>query len=85
MMARAIKSLSMAGTKFTRRFIIAAGVLLAVLLLIAYRTSHDSLGTGRLKLPVGKGVAAIARSYVELNLLDHEPDMSPLYTEKFLP
>jgi NitT/TauT family transport system substrate-binding protein len=32
-----------------------------------------------------KGVAAIARSYVELNILDHEPDMSKLYTEKFLP
>ncbi len=32
-----------------------------------------------------KGIAAIARSYVELNILDHEPDMSKLYTEKFLP
>ena len=30
-------------------------------------------------------VAAIARSYVDLQLLDHEPDMSKLYTEQFLP
>jgi ABC-type nitrate/sulfonate/bicarbonate transport system substrate-binding protein len=32
-----------------------------------------------------KGLAAIARSYVQLKILDHEPDMSKLYTEKFLP
>lgn len=32
-----------------------------------------------------KGIAAIARSYVELKILDKEPDMSKLYTEKFLP
>lgn len=31
-----------------------------------------------------KGLAAIARSYVELKILDTEPDMSKLYTEKFL-
>jgi ABC-type nitrate/sulfonate/bicarbonate transport system substrate-binding protein len=31
-----------------------------------------------------KGLRAIARSYVELKILDHEPDMSKLYTEKFL-
>ncbi|HVA15573.1 MAG TPA: ABC transporter substrate-binding protein [Stellaceae bacterium] len=32
-----------------------------------------------------KGVAAIARSYVELKILDTEPDMAKLYTEAFLP
>lgn len=32
-----------------------------------------------------KGVAAIARSYVQLKILDHEPDMSKLYSEAFLP
>jgi NitT/TauT family transport system substrate-binding protein len=32
-----------------------------------------------------KGIAAISRSYVELNILDKEPDMTKLYTEKFLP
>lgn len=31
-----------------------------------------------------KGVAAIARSYVELKILDAQPDMAKLYTEKFL-
>jgi ABC-type nitrate/sulfonate/bicarbonate transport system substrate-binding protein len=31
-----------------------------------------------------KGIAAIARSYLDLKILDHEPDMSKLYTEKFL-
>lgn len=32
-----------------------------------------------------KGVAAIARSYVELKILDKEPDMSKLYSEAYLP
>ncbi len=32
-----------------------------------------------------KGIAAISRSYVELSILDKEPDMTKLYTEKFLP
>lgn len=32
-----------------------------------------------------RGLAAIARSYVELGILKHEPNMSALYTEKFLP
>ena len=31
-----------------------------------------------------KGLAAIARSYVTLKILDAEPDMTRLYTEKFL-
>lgn len=32
-----------------------------------------------------KGLAALARSYVELKIVDTEPDMKKLYTEKFLP
>jgi ABC-type nitrate/sulfonate/bicarbonate transport system substrate-binding protein len=32
-----------------------------------------------------KALAALARSYVELNLLDKEPDMTKLVTEAFLP
>ena len=32
-----------------------------------------------------KGLAALARSYVELKITDAEPDMKQLYTEKFLP
>jgi NitT/TauT family transport system substrate-binding protein len=32
-----------------------------------------------------KSLAALARSYVDLKLADTEPDMSKLYTEKFLP
>jgi hypothetical protein len=32
-----------------------------------------------------KGLAALARSYVELKIVDKEPDMKQLYTEKFLP
>ena len=32
-----------------------------------------------------KGLATLRRSFVELGLLDKEPDMSTLYTERFLP
>ena len=32
-----------------------------------------------------KALATLARSFVELKLLDREPDMSELYTEQFLP
>jgi NitT/TauT family transport system substrate-binding protein len=32
-----------------------------------------------------KALAVLARSYVELKLLDKEPDMTKLYTEEFLP
>jgi ABC-type nitrate/sulfonate/bicarbonate transport system substrate-binding protein len=32
-----------------------------------------------------KALAVLARSYVELKLLDHEPDMSKLVTDEFLP
>jgi NitT/TauT family transport system substrate-binding protein len=32
-----------------------------------------------------KALATLARSFVELGLLDKEPDMSTLYTEAFLP
>ena len=32
-----------------------------------------------------KAVAVLARSFVDLKLLPSEPDMSKLYTEKFLP
>jgi ABC-type nitrate/sulfonate/bicarbonate transport system substrate-binding protein len=32
-----------------------------------------------------KALAVLARSYVELKLLDHEPDMNKLVTDKFLP
>ena len=32
-----------------------------------------------------RALAMLARSYVELKLLDHEPDMTKLYTEAFLP
>jgi NitT/TauT family transport system substrate-binding protein len=38
--------------------------------------------TGRFE---AKGLAALARSYVELKIVDKEPDMTTLYTEKFLP
>jgi NitT/TauT family transport system substrate-binding protein len=38
--------------------------------------------TGRFE---AKGLAALARSYVELKIVDKEPDMKKLYTEKFLP
>ncbi len=34
---------------------------------------------------IPQDVAAVARSYVDLQILDHEPDMSKLYTEQFLP
>jgi NitT/TauT family transport system substrate-binding protein len=32
-----------------------------------------------------KGLAALARSYVEMKIVEKEPDMTKLYTEKFLP
>jgi NitT/TauT family transport system substrate-binding protein len=32
-----------------------------------------------------RALAVLARSYVELKLLDKEPDMAKLYTEEFLP
>jgi hypothetical protein len=32
-----------------------------------------------------KAVAVLSRSFVQMNLLPTEPDMSKLYTEKFLP
>jgi NitT/TauT family transport system substrate-binding protein len=32
-----------------------------------------------------RALAVLARSYVDLKLLDHEPDMTKLYTEEFLP
>jgi hypothetical protein len=32
-----------------------------------------------------RALAVLARSYVELKLLDQEPDMAKLYTEAFLP
>lgn len=32
-----------------------------------------------------KAVAVLSRSFIEMNLLPSEPDMSKLYTEKFLP
>jgi ABC-type nitrate/sulfonate/bicarbonate transport system substrate-binding protein len=32
-----------------------------------------------------KGLAVLARSFVQMKLLPKEPDMSKLYTEKFLP
>jgi ABC-type nitrate/sulfonate/bicarbonate transport system substrate-binding protein len=32
-----------------------------------------------------KALAVLSRSYVELKVLDKEPDMSKLYTEAFLP
>ncbi len=32
-----------------------------------------------------KGLAVLRRSFVEMNMLPSEPDMSKLYTEKFLP
>jgi NitT/TauT family transport system substrate-binding protein len=32
-----------------------------------------------------KGLAKVARSFVELGMLKMEPDMTPLYTERFLP
>ena len=32
-----------------------------------------------------KALAVLSRSYVEMGLLDKEPDMSKLYTEQFLP
>jgi hypothetical protein len=38
--------------------------------------------TGRLK---AKPLAALARPFVDLGRFDKEPDMSKLYTEKFLP
>jgi NitT/TauT family transport system substrate-binding protein len=48
-----------------------------------YRLVAPSLSTdGRFSRP---GLAALARSYVDLQLLDSEPDMSKLYTEQFLP
>jgi hypothetical protein len=31
-----------------------------------------------------KALDVIRRSYVDLHLLDKEPDLSPYYTEKFL-
>ena len=32
-----------------------------------------------------RALAVLARSYMELKLLDKEPDMTKLYTEEFLP
>ncbi len=32
-----------------------------------------------------KAVAVLRRSFMDMNLLPSEPDMSKLYTEKFLP
>jgi hypothetical protein len=32
-----------------------------------------------------KALATLRRSFVELGLLDSEPDMSTLYTERYLP
>ena len=32
-----------------------------------------------------KALVVLSRSFVELGTLDSEPDMSKLYTEKFLP
>jgi hypothetical protein len=32
-----------------------------------------------------KGLRAVERSYVELGLLEQEPDLKPFYTEAFLP
>jgi hypothetical protein len=32
-----------------------------------------------------QGAAKVARSFVELGMLKEEPDMTPLYTEQFLP
>ena len=32
-----------------------------------------------------KALATLARSFVDMKLLEAEPDMSRLYTEKFLP
>jgi hypothetical protein len=32
-----------------------------------------------------KGLAVLRRSFVEMAMLSEEPDMSKLYTEKFLP
>jgi hypothetical protein len=32
-----------------------------------------------------RDIARIRQSFVELGILDHEPDMAALYTEKYLP
>jgi hypothetical protein len=32
-----------------------------------------------------KGLAVLSRSFVEMKMLPTEPDMSKLYTERFLP
>jgi hypothetical protein len=32
-----------------------------------------------------KALAVLAKSFVQMGVLDKEPDMSKLYTEKFLP
>ena len=32
-----------------------------------------------------EAIPRIGRSFVELKLLDHEPEMAKLYTEEFLP
>ena len=32
-----------------------------------------------------KGLAVLAQSFVDMNMLPDKPDMSKLYTEKFLP
>ena len=32
-----------------------------------------------------KALAVLRRSYVEIGLLDKEPDMATLYTEEYLP
>jgi NitT/TauT family transport system substrate-binding protein len=32
-----------------------------------------------------KGLAVLAQSFVDMNMLPEKPDMSKLYTEKFLP
>ena len=53
----------------------------------AYYIFHDLVVpllslTGRFD---AKGLAALARSYVELKIVDKQPHMKKLYTEKFLP
>jgi NitT/TauT family transport system substrate-binding protein len=53
---------------------------------IASRTYDDVMpmfsDTGRFN---PKALAVLAKSFVQMGVLDKEPDMSKLYTEKFLP
>jgi ABC-type nitrate/sulfonate/bicarbonate transport system substrate-binding protein len=53
---------------------------------IASRTYDDVMpmfsDTGRFN---PKALAILAKSFVEMGVLDKEPDMSKLYTEQFLP